>query len=87
MVLLMSEMAFTIYLCVLKNLHGQDTVLVQAISNDKDKKGVISSLLKAAGIGLAFVNPWFAITIFGLDAAMWLVPNKRIEKLLQNEKN
>jgi uncharacterized membrane protein len=86
-VLLMSAIAFTILLYVLKNLHGQDTVLVQAISNDKDKKGVISSLLKAAGIGLAFVNPWIAITIFGLDAAMWLVPNKKIEKLLKNETN
>jgi len=81
----MSEMAFTIYLCVLKNLHGQDTVLIRAISNDK--KSIITSLLPAVRIGLAFANPWIAITIFGSTAAMWLVPNKRIEKLLQNEKN
>lgn len=84
-VLLMSAIAFTTLLNVLKSIHGQDTVLMQAIGNDK--KGFISSLLQAAGIGLAFVNPWIAITIFGLTAAMWLVPNKKIEKLLQNEIN
>jgi uncharacterized membrane protein len=85
MVLLMSAIAFTILLYVLKNLHGRDTVLVQAVSNDK--KSIITSLLMAVGICLAFVNPWIAITIFGLTAAMWLVPNKKIEKLLQNESN
>ena len=41
----------------------------------------------AVGIDLAFVNPGIAITIFGLTPAMWLVPNKTIEKLLQNENN
>ena len=84
-ILLMAAIAFTILLYVLKNIHGQETILIQAIGNDK--KGLVSSILQAAGIGLTFVNPWIGISIFGFTAALWLVPNKRIEKLMQNENN
>ena len=84
-ILLMAAIAFTILLYVLKNIHGQETILIQAIGNDK--KGLVSSMLQAAGIGLTFVNPWIGISIFGFTAALWLVPNKRIEKLLQYENN
>ena len=84
-ILLMAAIAFTILLYVLKNIHGQETILIQAIGNDK--KGLVSSILQAAGIGLTFVNPWIGISIFGFTAALWLVPNKRIEKLMKNENN
>ena len=84
-ILLMAAIAFTILLYVLKNIHGQETILIQAIGNDK--KGLVSSILQAIGIGLSFVNPWIGISIFSFTAALWLVPNKRIEKILQNENN
>lgn len=82
-VLLMSAIAFTVLFTMLKKIHGQDTVLMKAIGSDK--KGVISSVLQAAGVGVAFLSPWSAVAIFACTAAMWLVPNKKIEQLLENE--
>ena len=45
----------------------------------KDVKGIASAALYALSVVLAFVNPWFSDAIFVLVAAMWLVPDRRIE--------
>jgi uncharacterized membrane protein len=45
-----------------------------------DRKGKVSLLLYVSGIGLAFVRPWVAEAIFALVAALWIVPDRRIEK-------
>ncbi len=54
--------------------------LRQAIG--KDFKGKASPVLYAIAIALAFLQPWLAITMYTLVALMWLVPDRRIEKLL-----
>jgi hypothetical protein len=33
-------------------------------------------------IPLAFLNSWFAAALYALVAVMWLVPDRRIEKIL-----
>lgn len=48
----------------------------------KDTKGIISSALYAASVGLAFVNPWISDAIFVFVAAIWLVPDRRIESTI-----
>lgn len=48
----------------------------------KDLKGIISAALYAVSVGLAFVNPWLSDAIFIFVAAMWLVPDKRIESTI-----
>ena len=40
-------------------------------------------MLYALSIPLAFVEPFLAILIFWSVAAMWLVPDARIERALQ----
>jgi uncharacterized membrane protein len=50
-----------------------------------DFKGKISPILYVSGIGLAFVLPWAADAIYGLAAALWIVPDRRIEKGLARE--
>jgi len=45
-----------------------------------DLKGKISLVIYLTGIGLAFVRPWVADLIFALAAALWFVPDRRIEK-------
>jgi uncharacterized membrane protein len=47
-----------------------------------DRKGKISAVLYLAGIGLAFVQTWISEVIFAVVAAIWLVPDRRIEKAL-----
>jgi uncharacterized membrane protein len=47
-----------------------------------DVKGRLSPLLYALGIGLAFVRPWISELLYALVAAIWLVPDRRIERQL-----
>ena len=51
-----------------------------------DWKGKISPALYLSAIPLAFVNPWIANGIFVLVAALWLIPDRRIERVLVNRK-
>ena len=48
----------------------------------KDWKGKISIIAYVAAAALAFVSPWIACAIFAGVALMWLVPDRRIEKLI-----
>ncbi len=50
-----------------------------------DFKGKISPVLYVTGIVLAFVRPWMADICFALVAALWVVPDRRIEKTLVGE--
>ena len=59
---------------------GPNSVL--AIALGSDIKGKISPILYVLGIVLAFVRPWLSIGIYVLVAVMWLIPDRRIEKVL-----
>jgi uncharacterized membrane protein len=45
----------------------------------RDWKGIASIVLYAAAILLAFVNRWVGVAMYWLVAALWLVPDRRIE--------
>jgi uncharacterized membrane protein len=68
--------------CILAG-DGDASVLARAVG--RDIKGKASMLLYAAAIGLAFVAPWIAHAIYVIIAVMWLAPDRRIEKALQDE--
>jgi len=59
-------------------------VLTLAAAVGRDIKGKLSPLFCLAGIGLAFVNPLFACAAYVLLALMWLIPDRRIEKTIEN---
>jgi uncharacterized membrane protein len=48
----------------------------------RDFKGKAGILLYAIGVGLAFVKPWAACLCYVLVVAMWLIPDRRIERAL-----
>ena len=48
---------------------------------DKDYKGKISPLLYVLSLAIAFKNPWVSIAIYIFVALMWIVPDKRIERI------
>jgi uncharacterized membrane protein len=79
-VFLLAGIAYYILTQTLVAHHGRDSNLALAIG--KDFKGVISLIIYAMGIALAFVNSWLAFALYILVAVIWLVPDRRIEKIL-----
>jgi uncharacterized membrane protein len=51
-----------------------------------DIKGKLSPSLYSLGIGLAFVEPWLALLPYAAVALMWLVPDRRVERYLERER-
>ena len=80
-VLLFSAVAYFILVRVLISVHGEDSTLATALGSDF--KGKISIVLYVAAIALSFFNSVFAWMIYILVAVMWFVPDRRIEKILE----
>jgi uncharacterized membrane protein len=81
-VLLMAGVAYWILSRAIINEDGEGSLLAKAIG--KDYKGKLSVVFYAAAIPLSFVNQWLAQAIYVLVALMWLVPDKRIERVLNS---
>jgi uncharacterized membrane protein len=64
-------------------VHTSDTKLAQALG--RDWKGKLSVVAYAVGVALAFVEPWLAIGIYIAVAIVWLVPDRRIERVAPTE--
>ncbi|KGO95817.1 TMEM175 family protein [Flavobacterium enshiense] len=82
-VLLMAAIAyFVLQSQILKN-HGPDSVLSKAIGSDL--KGKISPILYLIGIICANFNTIIAGVMYIAVALMWLIPDKRIEKIIDSQ--
>jgi len=79
-VLLLTGFAYVILTRMLIIYQGADSTL--AIAVGRDFKGKVSLVLYAVAIPLSFVNSWFAELLYVLVAAMWFIPDRRIEKAL-----
>jgi len=82
-VLLMSGIAYFILAHTIINREGPDSLLAKAVGTDS--KGKISMLLYAIAIPAAWISPWLSGILFVAVAVMWLVPDRRIEKVLPAE--
>lgn len=81
-VLLLAAVAYFILTRVLLALHGKDSVLATALG--RDFKGKASVVIYLVAIPLAFVNAGLACALFVLVAAIWFIPDRRIEKTLSS---
>ena len=63
---------------IIRHHGGENAKLKEAIGSDL--KGKLSIALYVAAIPLAFVNQWISDTIYVAVAAIWLVPDRRIER-------
>jgi uncharacterized membrane protein len=81
LVLLMAAVAYWILQRALIAQQGRESLLATAIG--RDRKGKISPVLYLAAIPLAFLNPWIASGIYVLVAALWFIPDPRIERVLE----
>ena len=77
-ILLAAAVAYYILVRSLIAREGADSVLAQAVGNDR--KGKASPLFYAIAIPIAFVAPWVSVGIYVLVAAIWFVPDLRIER-------
>lgn len=82
-VLLMAAIAYWVLQGRLVRLEGETSVLRRAIG--RDWKGRLSPLLYAAGIAVSMWLPWLAQLLYVAVAVMWLVPDRRIEHVLEHD--
>ena len=78
-VLLFSGIAYYILEQTIIRNQGANSKLAAAVGSDP--KGMISVVLYAVAIPLAFVNQLISDAIYVLVALMWLIPDRRIEAL------
>ena len=82
-VLLAAAIAFYVLQQSIIASQGEHSVLRQAVG--RDWKGKSSPLFYLDGTGLTFVSPWLAQAIYVLVALIWLVPDRRIERVVRHE--
>jgi len=78
------RIAYYILTRVLLRTHERDSLLARALGSDF--KGRISVGLYLAAVVLAFFQTWIALGIYVGVALIWLVPDRRFEKLLAEQK-
>jgi uncharacterized membrane protein len=79
-VLLMAAIAYYILQRAIIASQGANSLLAAAVG--KDWKGKISPVLYFSAIPLAFVSVWISNALFIFVALIWLVPDRRIERVL-----
>jgi len=79
-VLLMAAIAYWLLQQAIIASEGESSVLKTAVGTDW--KGKASPLLYLLAIASTFWSPWLAQGIYVVVALMWLVPDRRIERVL-----
>ncbi|WP_430297318.1 TMEM175 family protein [Sinomonas sp. B1-1] len=76
--LLAAAVSYTILQARLIRIQGAESRLARAISNDA--KGKWSMGLYVLGSAGAFLSPWVSVAAYVAVAAIWIVPDRRIER-------
>jgi uncharacterized membrane protein len=81
-VLLMAAIAYYLLQRAIIAQQGPGSLLASAIGSDW--KGKLSPVLYLVAMFLAFASPWMANALYALVALIWLIPDRRIERVLAN---
>jgi len=84
-VLLMAAIAYWILQQTLIAINGQTSVLKSAVGNDW--KGKLPPVVYLAAIASTFWVQWVAQALYVFVALLWLVPDRRIEHVLQQKES
>ncbi len=84
LVLWFTAVAYYILVRTLKSYHSPDSLLVKAVG--ENTKGKRSIFIYLAAVLLCFVSPLLAILLYVAVAVMWFMPDRRIEKVVENNK-
>jgi uncharacterized membrane protein len=80
-VLLMAAIAYYFLQCAIIAHQGPNSLLASALG--RDWKGKLSPVIYLAAILLAFVTPWISSSLYAFAALLWLIPDRRIERVLE----
>ena len=80
-VLFMAAIAYFVLQWTIIARQGPHSTLAAAVG--RDWKGKLSLVFYLSAIPLAFLNPWISYVIYILVAFMWLVPDRLIERALE----
>jgi uncharacterized membrane protein len=78
-VMFFAGLAYFILTRVLVARHGADSPLARALG--RDFKGKVSVGGYVMAVPLAFVRPWIAGAIYVLVVILWLIPDRRMERI------
>ncbi|WP_123042882.1 TMEM175 family protein [Cohnella candidum] len=81
-VLLLAAISYTLLQRAILKQHSPDSPLIAAMG--KDYKGIISPFFYLLAILTAYLNAWVSCFFFVLVAAIWFVPDQRIERVIKN---
>ena len=79
-VLSLAATAYYILVRVLLRHHGAESTLAKAVGDDF--KGRISIVIYLVAIPLAFASSYAAYSLYLVVALMWVVPDQRLERIL-----
>jgi uncharacterized membrane protein len=79
-VMFMAAIAYFILQNVIVAQQGRDSRLAAAFG--RDFKGKLSPAFYAIAIASAFFRPWISCCLYVLVALMWLIPDRRIERVV-----
>jgi uncharacterized membrane protein len=79
-VLILAAVAYYVLARALAAHHGPESALAVALGSDF--KGKISIVIYAVAIGVAFMAPYISCALYAAVAAMWLIPDRRFERVL-----
>ena len=82
-VLLMAALAYLLLQRTIMAHQGSGSLLARAVG--KDWKGKLSAVGYLVAIPLAFVSPWISGALYVAVALWWLIPDCRIERLVNRE--
>jgi TMEM175 potassium channel family protein len=80
LVLLMAGVAYYVLQSVIVASEGPDSALAAALG--RDLKGKSSPVIYLVAIVMALFNPVISLILYVAVAAMWLIPDRRIERRL-----
>lgn len=79
-ILLLCSIAFAMVEKAALKFEGKESNLAKSLGNQR--KELISVVGYLLGIGSTIVYPQMGIAVYFLIALMWIIPDKRIEKIL-----
>ena len=82
-VLLMAGVAYKTLQELIIASQGPESLLKKAVGSDR--KGIISVVIYAVAIPLAFWYAWLSLALYVLVAVVWFIPDKRIERVVRHE--
>jgi uncharacterized membrane protein len=79
--LLASAFAYQLLQRTLVRQNGRDSPLAAAVG--RNRKAQVSRVMYSVAILTAFLRPWISQLLYFLVAALWFIPDPRIERHIQ----